>query len=164
MEVFEVHITGDESILTNSKMLGLKTIEVDLLGPDFTYIRTEAMTSHIHKAESYAKCKEWVDDMVARLMAAGTVIHRVKIETPIYDHYIDQSLYIESHFEDDSGQYPISKNRRKTTFLATDRSYKQNEYDAFRKTHQGRDLELCLFDSDAKEDADWFARYLFFNA
>src|SRR5689334_14136900 len=98
IETFEIHITGDKSILQAAKPL--KTIEVQLLRPDKSILRTEYMTSHMqHMASGYKGCKQYVDDIVGYLKEIGVNIVRVKIESPYYEHYVAQSLYIESHFE-----------------------------------------------------------------
>lgn len=156
MEVFEIHITGDKSILTNSK---LKTISVDLLKPDKSLLRTEYMTSHVMKCHDFSECKTKVLHVIEELKAAGTKVLRAKIECPYYAHYKDISLYIESHFEALNDKFPISKNQRKETFLATDRKYKKEEYDKFRHDYRFEVVELCLFDSYVEEDSDWFDLY-----
>ena len=51
MEIFEIHITGDESIIQASARLGVRSIVIDLLHPDQTHYRTEYMTSNIRKLE-----------------------------------------------------------------------------------------------------------------
>jgi len=154
METFEIHITGDESILNNAERLGLRTIVVELLTPDVTVLRNEFMTSHVAKFVNYEACKIWVDDIVLQLKDAGTNIIRVKIESPYYEHYVEQSCYIESHFKTENpDKYPISRNVRKSYYLGTDRVYNQDCYSEFRKKWD--EVELCLYDSDYLEDADW---------
>lgn len=160
-EVFEVHITGDKRIFAEAAQLGIKTISICLLRPDRSYLRSEFMTSQIFRFENYDACKVHVDKLVSALKQAGVKILRVKIESPYYEHYREQSLYMESHFEATDNQFPISKNARKDTYLATDRVYEHGGYDAFREKHKdSKELELCLYDSDVNEDADWFDLYL----
>jgi hypothetical protein len=108
IETFEIHITGDKSILKVAKPL--KTIEVNLLKPDGELLRTEYMTSHLqHIASGFEGCKRYVDDIVEYLHNEGVNIVRVKIESPYYENYVNQSFYIESHFESDYFKLPTSK-------------------------------------------------------
>jgi hypothetical protein len=165
MEIFEVHITGNESILNSAKSLGVKTISVDLLHPDGSRLRTEHMTSQIYRFANYQDCKKYVDELVGQLV--GVEIHRVKIESPCYEHYMDESLYVESHFPATDWSYPVSRNVRKEDRLATDREYKEGAepgYYGFRERHAGRDLELCLYDSNPQEDLDWLQLYSAWNS
>lgn len=159
MEVFEVHITGDESILEVGKRLGVKTIAIDLLRKDRSVLRSEFMTSEIMKCPDYETCKKQVRELVAKLEEARVPIVRVKIESPYYEHYVDQSLYMESHFETIDDFSPISRNRNKTKFLSTEREYIHERYDEFREVYADKELELCLYDSDVYEDKDWFDLY-----
>jgi len=155
MEIFEIHITGTESIIDLAKKIPIKTIVIDLLKPDKSHHRTEYMTSQVHKAENYQACKDYVDSIVPQLGE----LHRVKIECPYYEHYVKQSVYIESHFSAVGSDYPISKNKNKSTFLGTDREYKIKNYGFFRRRYKGVVVELCLYDSNVKEDQDWFDLY-----
>ena len=159
METFEIHITGDESIITVAKDLKIKTIVVDLLTPKRESLRHEYMTSLVYKAESYPICKTYVDDLVDQLESHGVQIKRVKIESPIYDHYIKDSLYIESHFPATDWQYPVSRNIKKQFKLATDREYDVNQYHSFMNLHEGKEFELCLYDTNTHEDMDWITSY-----
>jgi hypothetical protein len=156
MEIFEIHITGEEAILEAANKLGVKNITIDLLAPDRKHHRTEYMTSDVKRFANYDSCKEYVDKLVKQL---GVHIIRVKIESPYYAHYKDQSCYIESHFDTENNEYPISRNQNKTTCLSTDRCYEKDSYDAFREKYEGKVVELCLFDSYVEEDFDWFAFY-----
>lgn len=160
MEVFEVHITGDESIHEVGKKNGYKTIAIELLRPDGSVIRVEHMTSMVVKFENYAKCKSYVDNVVAFLKEAGVKLWRVKIESPYYEHYRDQSLYMESHFESAEFKFPTSRNMKKTeVYLATDREWNPAEFDRFRERYVGCDVELALYDTMPTEDADWLGLY-----
>lgn len=158
-EFFEIHITGDESIHRLAKAYGHKTIAIDLLRPDYSTIRTEHMTSLILKypfrTEAYDDCKKLVDKIVDRYLADGLKIERVKIESPVYDYYEEESLYIETHFESNDTFYPISRNKKKTVCLATDREYNQYNYWNFKEKHEGKEMELCLYDTNQLEDIDW---------
>lgn len=159
MEVFEIHITGDESILNKALALGLKTISVELLRPDKSVIRTEHMTSAIKKFQNYSYCKEYVDGVVDELNRDGVKIIRVKIESPFYRHYKDQSLYMEAHFVTSNSKYALSRNIRKTEFLGTEREYLHDCYEAFVERHSGKDIEICLHDTNVNEDKDWLRMY-----
>lgn len=162
MEIFEVHITGGESILDAAKSLNVKTISVNLLRPDGSHLRTEHMTSQVYRFPSYQDCKQHVDSLVEQLRTAGVGISRVKIESPCYEHYMEISLYCESHFPATDWSYPVSRNARKTDRLATDRQHKKDAepgYYEFRALHAGRDLELCLYDDNPQENLDWLQLY-----
>jgi len=160
MEVFEVHITGDESIHKQAEKLGAKTIQVNLLKPDKSFLRTEHMTSQIMKCEDYASCLKKVDQLTYGLITNGVSVFRAKIESPYYDHYKAISIYMESHFQTENSEYPISNNARKPgVYLATDREYKQENYEAFRERYAGKDIELCLYDTDSNCDFDWLNLY-----
>lgn len=167
METFEVHITGDKSIHEIAKKYNHKTIAIDLLRPDLSVIRTEHMTSLILKfpftTGEYDQCKKLVDHIVCCYESDGLKISRIKIESPFYDCYVDQSVYMESHFESDSTYYPVSRNQKKTILLATDREYDQDEYWDFKQRYEGKELELCLYDTNPREDVDWLELYEGYN-
>lgn len=155
METFEIHITGSQCIHDIGGRYKHKTIAIDLLKPDRSVLRTEHMTSFVRKFSHYDQCKSYVDKIYRMYVLDGLTVHRVKIESPVYEHYIDSSLYIESHFESDQVDYPISRNQKKTVCLATDREYDIKRYDEFIEKHRDHDLELCLFDTNPREDYDW---------
>ncbi len=155
MELFEIHITGSPNIIDAAEKMNIKTIVVDLLDPNHKKMRTEYMTSFIEKKESYEECKKFVDELVLSLQK-DVEISRIKIESPYYPHYKNQSLYMESHFENENDKFPISRNARKTLILATDREYDKEQYDTFIEKYNGKDVELCLSDSFIDEDKDWF--------
>lgn len=160
MEVFEVHITGDESIIDVCKDSPIKTIAVDLLRPDLSHLRTEYMTSQIFRFENFSFCKKHVDRIVSRFLKEKVSIFRIKIESPYYPHYVESSLYMESHFPyNRTKNYPISKSQHKSNYLMTDRTYSKDEYDSFRKKYANAEIELCLYDTNVKEDEDWFELY-----
>lgn len=159
MEIFEIHITGDKSILAEAAKLGLKTITIDLLTPQKEKMRQEYMTSQIEKMENYEECRKHVERLVESLKRKQVEIIRVKIESPDYAHYRSRSLYMESHFEAIDHLFPMSQNIRKDTVLGTDREYSQEKYDDFRAKYIDKELELCLYDSFVEEDKDWFDLY-----
>ena len=165
MEVFEIHITGDERIIKAAKALDLKTIVIDLLRPDKSYYRTEYMTSQAYHCENFNKCQEYVNDLVNKL---NVDILRVKIECPYYRHYVDQSLYFEVHYKAKGDFFPMSQNKGKNYFLCTAREYDKTKYDSLWQKHGGIFLlappenfimELCLYDTNINEDKDWFDLY-----
>jgi hypothetical protein len=159
MEIFEIHITGDSKINEVATRLGVKNIVIDLVKPDFSYHRTEHMTSDVKKFDDYQTCKQYVDNLVHKLVEEGVNVVRVKIESPYYPHYKTMSCYMESHFNSKDNKHPLSRNQNKTSYLATDRTYNKAEYETFREKYKEVDVELCLYDSDLLEDADWFALY-----
>jgi len=157
MEVFEVHITGDKDILNVD--LKIKTISVELLSPYKEVIRTEYMTSIVMKCVNVEEAKNRVGNLVLSLHASGITIVRVKIECPFYKHYVDQSLYMESHFVSDEFKLPTSRNVKKSTFLATDRTYNKSDYEEFAEKYKEAEVELCVYDTDVEEDKDWMKIY-----
>lgn len=154
METFEIHITGDERIIEAAKKYELKAISVELLRPDGSVLRTEHMTSQVMKFPDYEACIQVVLNMRDEL-ARWCAIYRVKVECPVYDHYIERSLYLESHFDTKEFAFPISRNVRKETLMGTDRTYNHAEYPSFREQWKGKTLELALYDSHLQEDWDW---------
>ena len=147
MKIFEVHITGDESIHS----LGLKTIAVELLRPDYSVIRTEHMTSHVFKFPDFEMCLEHVNSISKRI----SNIKRIKIECPFYECYREQSIYLESHFITKNNLFPISKNAKKEEIMGTSRVYSKDQYDKFMEMWHGEITELCMYDTFVEEDADW---------
>ena len=109
MRKFEIHITGAAGINLEFDALGIKNIMVQLLKPNMTTIRTEFMSSFICEFETYEECYNYVQTLVAGLISK---VIRIKIECPVYEDYIDRSIYIESHFKYDGNTptYPISRN------------------------------------------------------
>jgi hypothetical protein len=161
---FEVHITGDSSILKHACSLGIKTIEVDLLRPNLSKMRTEYMTSYIFSRELYSTALESVFNTTLSLTKLGVDVERVKIECPYINEYIKQSLYLESHWDINGiptdKTFPLSKNRNKhNRYLATDRTYDSSKYEDFKEKYKMVVTELCLFDSNLVEDFDWFKEY-----
>lgn len=154
--MFEIHITGDKSIIDTAKELDVKTIQLNLYRPDKTLLRTEYMTSYIHHAMTIDRCKEHVYKMVGALSQKCKII-RVKIESPYYDEYVDKSLYMESHFKSDEFKYPTSKNRGKHHWMGTAREYDKAKYQEF--CDKWNRVELCLYDTFVEEDLDWMELY-----
>lgn len=167
MQIFEIHITGDKSIIEAAKPLNIKTIVIDLVKPDRSYFRTEYMTSQRSEHKDYDECKMHVDSIVRKLEDAGVNIMRVKIECPLYPQYRDKSLYFEVHFRARTRcLLPMSQNHGKDDFLCTAREYDKTKYDALWIKHgtgwrapPDWTMELCLYDTNVEEDKDWFDLY-----
>jgi hypothetical protein len=157
MEVFEIHITGSHGINQELDSLGIKNIIVDLLTPEHKFMRTEYMSSFTIQKATYKETKAYVDELVNQLKSK---IIRVKIESPYYEHYKDNSLYLESHFKPFNTSFPISMNQRSKLLMATARTYEKDQYGDFKKLWSNEDVEMCLFDSFIEEDKDWFDLYL----
>lgn len=157
METFEIHITGSSDINSQLDRLGIKNIIIDLLKPNYNVLRTEFMSSFVSQHKNLADCQRMVNSIIANLSCE---IIRVKIESPYYEHYKEQSLYLEAHFKPFNKTYPISRNIKSFKELATDRTYAKKEYDTFRKKWKNEDIEMCLVDNFIEEDKDWFNLYL----
>lgn len=167
---FEIHITADKSIHETARQIGFKTISVDLLAPDLSLLRTEHMTSHVQKFESYIECCQFVIKSSEKLHEAGSKLVRIKIECPSYVHTLEEtSIYIESHwhtamhtpsFPKDI-KHPISRSQHKPNLLSTARTYDKSKYAEWKNKSWGTKqiVELCLFDSFVEEDFDWFKLY-----
>ncbi len=159
MDPFEVHITGDHNIHDAAKILGLKTITIDLLRPDGSLLRTEHMTSVVRKFPTIGDAIQMIGTWKHALKTYGVRIIRTKLEVPPLEKYEAQSLYMESHFETDDFIYPTSQNRRSKKLLATDRVLDKSLYTWFKTRHKDHELELCVHDSFMDEDIDWFSQY-----
>jgi len=158
MKSFEIHITGTQNINQELDVMGIKNIIVDLLYPTRDFFRREYMSSFIMKFESYQECLTWVKDLESKIESP---IIRVKIESPYYSEYVDNSLYMESHFNpyDNQIKYPISQNSKSGRFMGTDREYDKEKYQEFKEKWGHEDIELCLYDTFISEDQDWFSLY-----
>lgn len=156
MKTFEIHITGEQGINEELSTMNIKNIIVELLYPNLTLFRTEYMSSFVKKFENFNQCKFYVQALLSQLKSK---IIRVKIESPFYEEYVSNSLYVESHFEPFNNIYPISKNKASGKLMATDREYNQSKYSNFISKWKNNDIELCLYDSYVNEDFDWFRLY-----
>lgn len=158
MESFEIHITGSDTINAELDTLGIKNIVIELLTPDKKVLRTEYMSSFVSKHNNLADCQVYVNTILAVLKSN---IIRVKIESPYYEHYKEQSLYLESHFKpfNDLNLYPVSRNAKSNKELATDRIYDKKAYRDFVEKWRHEDVEMCLVDTFVDEDKDWFDLY-----
>lgn len=151
-ELFEIHITGDESIKKLGKALGHKVIEIGAMNTKKQIMYTEVMTSIQQKFENFKECLTFVKHL--SLFYKGI---RSKIECPAtYNHYLPKAIYTECHFKTTETTLPISKNVDKDYLVATDRVYKQEEFAPFIKKYKGSEVELCLYDSLPIKDFSWF--------
>lgn len=166
MEKFEIHITADEKIHEAITAINesfrdrkIKTIKIDLLKPDGSFLRTQHMTSFVTEHPDFGHCVVYVIGLKNVLIKHhGIKVIRTKIECPYYEHYASKSLYIESHFAaPENSPYPISRSQHKTTIGATDRLHDKSKFDDFRQKWSASTVELCLSDSNVEEDKDWFA-------
>lgn len=157
METFEIHITGTKDIIPQLDRLGIKNIIIDLLKPNMKVLRTEFMSSFVSKHKNLLDCQRMVNSVIANLSCD---IIRVKIECPYYEHYKDQSLYLESHFKPFNKAYPIARNIKSFKEIATDRTYDKKDYDSFANKWKKAEVEMCLVDNFIEEDKDWFDLYL----
>lgn len=166
MEKFEIHITADKRIHDAISTLNesfrdrrIKTIKIDLLRPDGSFLRTQHMTSFVTEQPDFGHCAVYVIGLTNVLRRHYDIdVIRTKVECPYYEHYASNSLYIESHFPaPENSPYPISRSQHKTIIGATDRLHDRSQYDEFRQKWAGSTVELCLSDSNVDEDKDWFA-------
>lgn len=164
MEKFEIHITADSRIHNAISALNqsfgdnkIRTIKIDLLKPDGSFLRTQHMTSFVTQQPDFGHCAVYVIGLTNILRNHHDIkIIRTKIECPFHEHYASKSLYIESHFAaPDNSPYPISRSQHKTIIGATDRSYDKSKYHEFREKWKNSTVELCLSDSNIAEDKDW---------
>lgn len=153
---FEVHITGDSSIIDELDKLNIKNIIVELLDRDYEVLRLEFMSSFIVKLP-YCVIHQYVLDLVEKLKHCNII--RIKIECPPILELFPMSLYVESHFEPINNEYPLSRNFKSKKMMATDREYMKNNYYSFIDKWKDVDCELCVFDSFIEEDLDWFNLY-----
>lgn len=156
MKKFEIHITGEKGINEELTAMNIKNIIVELLHPNYSLFRTEYMSSFIKGFENLTECQFFVHALVSQLK---TNIVRVKIESPYYEEYAKNSLYIESHFTPFNNLYPISRNQKSGNLMATDREYNPKKYQEFIEKWIDKDVELCLYDSCVTEDFNWFELY-----
>jgi PTH2 family peptidyl-tRNA hydrolase len=163
MELFEVHVTGDESIHSAASTLDVKTITIESLDRNGRVVKVDHMTSHKVTAMDYFACKTAVDSLCSKLTAAGVDVQRVKIESPAYRHYYPTALYVETHFaiNDDVApfEHPCSKSPNKSDHLGTIREWDKLKFEAFCINHYPNVIELCLYDTHPGADDLWFSSY-----
>ena len=151
--IFEIHITGDESIHEKAKSLGVKTIEILNLTPDGGVFSIHHMTSERRKFETFEECKKWTLQVKEEL---GGI--RAKIECPPLPDYMDDAEYIECHFKNDQFVFPTSVNaKRPEDYLATKRENRKYNFTVFARFFNNEcfEVELCLYDDNQELDRDW---------
>lgn len=169
--VFEIHITGNKRILEVGKLLGVKTISIDLLRPDFSVLTTEYMTSIEYKCCDFKEAYAYTTELNRQFWVNFVDVQRVKIECPPYEEYFPKSLYLETHYYD-GGQNPesplsINQNRYKLglpieeSLLSTERTYDKSKYKEFMKNKTGNHqiFEIALLDTNVGLDSKWFSLY-----
>lgn len=159
MKKYEIHITGEEGINDILEILGVKNIIVELLTPDYELLRTEYMSSYVREYNEYETCLLSVLDLVDQIKYRGGKVIRVKIESPYYEEFTRQSIYMESHFNPENNIYPISRNRKSQKLMGTDREYDKTKYIEFKDRYEGKEVEMCLYDTFVEEDSDWMNLY-----
>lgn len=154
---FEIHITGtSRDICDELTHLGIKNIAVELLDPNEKVLRTEYMSSFVHKC-TYGEIHSYVLYQVSKLVSA---VRRVKIECPPLKELFLVSLYMEAHQKGKSTVLPTSRNVISGKYMTTKREYSKRLYEKFIEDNKGSEVELCIFDSWKEEDFDWFETYL----
>lgn len=156
---FEIHITGTANIHKVAKKFGIKTLQIASLRPDKSNIELLDMTSHQDRFHSLNDCKKFTESLRTMIEYNGVGITRVKIESEPCPEYEHMSLYMETHFKDDSFKYPTSFNG--VNYLATDRVWCNTEYQyhSFREKWAGKEIELCLYDTNIYQDKEWMRLY-----
>lgn len=157
---YEIHVTGDKSIIENAKKLGWKTIEIDLIRPDMSVLRREYMTSEVRKYTNIYKAIIDAAILCDDLLKMKTEVYRLKIEAPPLPMFFPFAKYVEAHFKTQNTNYPTSKNSKKDILLATDREYNPERYCTFLEKHVGKELEICVYDNNIKEDQDWLSLWI----
>lgn len=161
MEIFEIHITGEEKIITILNDFNYKTLHAELRNKNNETIGAEYMSSFKQEFLNYETCKKFVDDLVDYLLTQNIEIYRVKIECPyFYNHYKEMAIYVESHFPTTelNNHYPFVYNVNSKKYVSTDRIYLKSEYNDFIekwKQEPKSEIEYCLFDDNIRHDEEW---------
>jgi hypothetical protein len=161
MEIFEIHITGTENIISILKNYNIKSLHAEMRNPKNETVGVEYMSSFTKKFDDYEECKKWVDNFTYTLESEGVEIFRVKIECPyFYKHYRKQSVYLEAHFPktEFNKQYPFVCNMKSNKYVSTDRVFLDTEYDEFIEkweNNEKTEVEYCLFDDNIRHDNLW---------
>lgn len=165
MKTFEIHITvdlDDASLFKNiCHLADIKCIEIESLNIYGQNIDTQHMTSIIKKFIDKKEAIEFAKSLSYKFGKCNISVHRTKVESPIYNEYLNDALYVETHFESDQFVFPTSRNVNKNTLLATHREYDKSMYNYFIDIHRKKDheLELCLYDTNINLDTEWFNCY-----
>lgn len=159
MELFEIHITGSLNILNELDRLGFKRIVIHNLDRKGNKVSEHFMSSIKQKFQNIDDCIKWTNGLCDMLEVYGVEIYRKKIETPFYHHYLGRCLYVETHWEDDTFEYPTSLNAESKKIMATVREYCPSNFEVFRFDHLHKETEMCLYDTYTSEDSEWFRLY-----
>lgn len=165
MEIFEFHIYINDKVADKffhvCNTFDIKKLEIMSLDKDNNGIKVEYMTSFVRKLKNYREAFLLVNAMDEYLGKLGCLSYRKKIESPYYEHYVNLSLYLETHFESSNFELPTSKNVLKNKLIATDRELNKDRYSDFLSLHQslGREIEMCLYDTNMTSDKEWFDAY-----
>lgn len=165
MKTFEIHITvnlDDASMFKNiCDLADIKCIEIESLDMYGQNVDIQHMTSIIKKFVDKKEAIEFAKSLSYKFCKCGISVHRTKVESPIYEEYLNDALYVETHFESDQFVFPTSRNIKKNTLLATHREYDKNFYQHFIDHHRKKnhELELCLYDTNINLDTNWFNYY-----
>lgn len=165
MKTFEIHITVNDNVAQFHNVcefiLGIKTIQIESLDRFSNPVDVQHMTSIIKNFTDKQTAIDFATDLSKLLNKLDFNVIRTKVESPIYDEYLYDALYVESHFESNQFIFPTSRNVKKSTLLATHREYDINAYQYFIDFHSKRnhELELCLYDSNINLDTEWFNCY-----
>ena len=156
--IFEVHITGDESIHAVAAAKQHKTITLELVRPNYSLIRLDHMTSLIISATDLSSALTQLKEIEKHYIDGGVDIKRVKMECPLtaeYKDYVRDAIYAECHFEATNSKLPTSRNIKKSEFSATDRCYNNACFLEFYFEYSEQDIELCVLDTNPTWDKDW---------
>jgi len=162
METFEIHITGEPSIIQEFEHKGIKTLEVNLLNPELKIVGKEYMCSHIVKATNYQECKTYVANLVNTIKSK---IFRIKIECPYMDKYFLDAIYAEVHFptkEDTDNIYPFVWNVKSEKYISTCREYETHKFFELKRKFENiekAEFELCLLDTNIDFDKHWISHF-----
>lgn len=161
MKLFEIHITGDSSlILAEFEAMGHKTLSINLLNPMHNAIGYEYMCCIQQKFETYEKCLEFTLELTAKIKSG---VARVKIESPMYHEYMDKAIYAEAHFiPEEPCTLPTVYNKNSKKFVSTERTYDKDKFLDLNTKYVNinySEVELCLFDSNPQFDDFWLSHY-----
>jgi hypothetical protein len=159
MTIFEIHITGEPSIIQEFENMEIKTLEVDLLNPEKKVVGKEYMCSHIIKRQNYQECKQYVANLVNQLQSK---IFRIKIECPYSDEYFLDAVYAEVHWPTQDNVYPFVWNVKSKKYISTCREYEVHKFLELKRKFEnvkGVEFELCLLDTNVDFDKHWVSHF-----
>lgn len=160
MELFEFHLTGSKKLLKIAQDLNIKAISIHSLNRECESVKLEHMTSFTRYFDDANKAVSFSGALKRRFEEAGVVIHRVKIETPVfYNHYAHRTKYLECHFLASDFEYPLSRNVDKPKILALDRCYDAEKFPQFESIYADHDVERCIYDNNPQLDNKWLSQW-----